>query len=452
MGAADSSGTQAFTTKGLATRERILRAAAEVILSEGLTGFSNEKVRQAASVSGSQLSHYFDDRQSLIRAVLERQIEVVLDFHRQPALHGLDTFTDWEHWADLNMRYLRKIGYRSTPTYHTLAGQLAKSDDETRRTFANGYWRWVDLLTESFQRMKDRGVLVSAAEPRQLALVVVAGHQGAGTLAFAYRQSWPLADMTRFIVNYLRLFAVDPAERVPRPPRRRRGRPVDPAADTEPGDARYTSKGMATRARIVDGAAELILQRGVRGTSLIDVRRHVGVSGSQLSHYFTDKHDLTRQVIAARRRCVEEFHTQPELRRLDTLPALRRWAELCWQESGSCYLENGCVYGSLAGELLEADDLLLDDLAVGYDRWLQLFEDGLTAMRASGELCPDAHPRHLAVALVGAHQGGTMLTHMTKSADPFRAVVDAAVDYVASFQPVPRKRAVRKVSRSKAKR
>lgn len=217
MGAADSSGTQAFTTKGLATRERILRAAAEVILSEGLTGFSNEKVRQAASVSGSQLSHYFDDRQSLIRAVLERQIEVVLDFHRQPALHGLDTFTDWEHWADLNMRYLRKIGYRSTPTYHTLAGQLAKSDDETRRTFANGYWRWVDLLTESFQRMKDRGVLVSAAEPRQLALVVVAGHQGAGTLAFAYRQSWPLADMTRFIVNYLRLFAVDPAERVPRP-------------------------------------------------------------------------------------------------------------------------------------------------------------------------------------------------------------------------------------------
>ena len=57
---------------------------------------------------------------------------------------------------------------------------------------------------QSFQRMKDRGVLVTWVEPRHLALVVVGGHQGAGTLAFAFRQEWPLADARRFVVNYLR--------------------------------------------------------------------------------------------------------------------------------------------------------------------------------------------------------------------------------------------------------
>ena len=72
--------------------------------------------------------------------------------------------------------------------------------------------------------MKDRGVLVADADPRRLALVIVSAHQGGGTLAFTYRAEWPHADAIRFAVNYLRMFATDPAERVPRPPRRPRGR------------------------------------------------------------------------------------------------------------------------------------------------------------------------------------------------------------------------------------
>ncbi|MDT5083005.1 MAG: hypothetical protein QOJ61_48, partial [Mycobacterium sp.] len=43
-------------------------------------------------------------------------------------------------------------------------------------------------------------------------------------LSFTYRTEWPHADAVRFAVNYLRMFAADPAERVPRAPRRPRGR------------------------------------------------------------------------------------------------------------------------------------------------------------------------------------------------------------------------------------
>ena len=157
-----------MTAKGRATRERILQAAAELILAEGLSGLSLDKVRKAASVSGSQLTHYYADKRALIRAVITRQIEVVLDFHRQPKLGGLDTFDDFERWIDLNVRYLRRIGYDRTPTYHALTGQLAKSDDVTRQTLASGYARWIELLEQSFQRMKDRGVLVTKS-PAQTA-------------------------------------------------------------------------------------------------------------------------------------------------------------------------------------------------------------------------------------------------------------------------------------------
>jgi AcrR family transcriptional regulator len=216
---------QRLTAKGRATRDRIVRAAAQLIVTEGLSASNMENVRKAASVSGSQLAHYFADKSALIRAVIRRQIGVVLDFHRQPKLRGLDSFDDFERWIDLNMRYLRRIGTGGgTPTYHALTAQLAKSDDATRATLGAGYWQWVELLEAAIQRMKDHGILDANADARRLALLIVSAHQGGGTLAFTYRAEWPHADATRFAVNYLRMFATDPAERVPRPARRPRRR------------------------------------------------------------------------------------------------------------------------------------------------------------------------------------------------------------------------------------
>jgi AcrR family transcriptional regulator len=220
---ADVHDDRRLTAKGRATRDRIVQVAAELILTDGLSALNMDALRKAASVSGSQLAHYFTDKRALIRAVVARQIDVVLDFHRQPKLRALDTFDDFERWIDLNMRYLRRIGYSGTPTYHALAGQLGKSDTATRETLAAGYWRWIQLLEQAIQRMKDHRVLGAHADPRELALVIVSAHQGGATLSFTYGAEWPHADALRFAVNYLRMFAADPAERMPRRPRRPRG-------------------------------------------------------------------------------------------------------------------------------------------------------------------------------------------------------------------------------------
>jgi TetR/AcrR family transcriptional regulator, transcriptional repressor for nem operon len=205
--------------------------------------------------------------------------------------------------------------------------------------------------------------------------------------------------------------------------------------------ARFTRKGLEVRKRIVDATAELMFAHGVEGTSLEDVRGSAGVSGSQIAHYFDDKRDLTRRVIAARRDDVRDFHSQRQLGALDSVEALQAWADACVADIDNVYRRGGCVYGSLAGELLEADDQIHDDLAAGYDEWIGLFRTGLAAMRRRGDLREEADPRHLAVALVTAHQGGAMLTYATGSPEPLRAAVNAAVDYVRSFAPRRRRKA-----------
>jgi AcrR family transcriptional regulator len=436
MGHPEVQNEQRLTPKGRATRDRIVRAAAELIITEGLSAANMESVRKAASVSGSQLEHYFADKSALIRAVVRRQIDTVLEFHRQTRLHELESFDDFERWIDVNMRYLRRIGTSGgTPTYHALTAQLAKSNDATRATLAEGYAQWINLLQRAIQRMKDRGVLVAAAEPRQLALAIVSAHQGGGTLAFTYRAEWPHANATRFAVNYLRMFATDPAERIARPPRRRRSRRAasKTAKTRHDNPSRLTPKGTATRARIVAAAARLMFERGVANTSIAEVRNAAGVGGSQISHYFGNKRDLTRQVVVARGADVVAFHSQSRLGALDSLEHLQAWADACIADIDSVYRKGGCVYGSLAGELIDSDDEVRDDLAAGYDQWLELFETGLNAMQRRGDLQPDADLRHLAVSLVVAHQGGAMLTHATADAEPLRVAVSAAVDYVRSF-------------------
>lgn len=204
-----------------------------------------------------------------------------------------------------------------------------------------------------------------------------------------------------------------------------------------PDDAvpRFTRKGRATRARIVDAAAKLMFRRGVAGTSVDEVRKTAAVSGSQISHYFRDKHDLTREVINARREHVREFHSRPRLGALDSLDALQAWADANVADINAVYRKGGCVYGSLAGELVEADAEIHGDLAAGYDQWIDLLQAGLTEMRRRGDLRPEADPRYLAVSLVTAHQGGALITFITDSPEPLRAAVNAAVEYVRSFAP-----------------
>ena len=58
---ADLHDDRRLTAKGRATRDRIVKVAAELILSDGLSALNMDALRKAASVSGSQLAHYFTD-------------------------------------------------------------------------------------------------------------------------------------------------------------------------------------------------------------------------------------------------------------------------------------------------------------------------------------------------------------------------------------------------------
>ena len=66
------------TARGRAARDRIIQAAAELIGERGVAATSLDDVIDRAGASKSQLYHYFEDRASLLRAVVVHNTEAVL--------------------------------------------------------------------------------------------------------------------------------------------------------------------------------------------------------------------------------------------------------------------------------------------------------------------------------------------------------------------------------------
>ncbi len=191
-----------------------------------------------------------------------------------------------------------------------------------------------------------------------------------------------------------------------------------------------TSRGRATRERIVGASMQLMVRQGVAATSLDDVRAGAAVSKSQLYHYFADKEDLVHAVVA---RTVDEVvGSQPA--DLSTWRAIGAWFDALVALQVDRQATGGCPIGGLVGELADHDAQARALLADGYDRWEAPLRTGLETMRRRGRLRPDTDAGVLAIATLCSIQGGLVLTQARRDPRQLRIALDAALAHLRSFR------------------
>ena len=152
-----------ITRKGQATRERIVAAAATLMYERGAAGASTEDVQAAAGVSASQLYHYFADKRSLTRAVIDYQIDAILGF-QEPLLAELDSLKALRGWAAAIVDIQRGNEFRGGCPLGSLANELAETDNAAREDVVAGYRRWHDAIRDGLVVLRDRGGLVDSAD------------------------------------------------------------------------------------------------------------------------------------------------------------------------------------------------------------------------------------------------------------------------------------------------
>lgn len=208
-----------------------------------------------------------------------------------------------------------------------------------------------------------------------------------------------------------------------------------------------TAKGRATQDRIVAAAARLMCTRGVAATSTEDVRAAANVSSSQIYHYFADKRSLTRAVIEHQTDVIVGTQ-ETMLGRLDTVDALRAWAEFIVTLQRNGGYRGGCPLGTLASELAENDTDAREDLAASYRRWQRAIRAGLAAMADRGEFVAGTDVDRLATALLTALQGGLLLSKTLRDGEPLETGLNTMIDHIESFTAAGSSPVTRETSRS----
>jgi TetR/AcrR family transcriptional repressor of nem operon len=180
-----------ITKRGRETRQRIISAAAALMFEHGVAETTLEDIRAAAGVSGSQVYHYFADKQALVRAVIDYQTDVVLD-SQADHLDAMDTVSGLRAWRDFIVEHQRRLQCRGGCPIGALGAEVAETDAVARMAVAGGFHRWEDRIRNGLRTMQARGDLPESIDADDLALALLAALQGGLLLTQIRRDTRPL--------------------------------------------------------------------------------------------------------------------------------------------------------------------------------------------------------------------------------------------------------------------
>lgn len=196
------------TLRGRATRDRIVRVACELTAACGAAGTAVDDVCARAHVSKGQLYHYFDNRDDLIRAVVNATNDDV-NALQADLLQQCDSLGGIERYLDALVALQEHRHARGGCPIGSLAGQLSETDEGARLAIADGLERWESDLRAGLESMARREELTPDANPTQLATQTLAILQGGLLLTQVRRDPAQIRTAANAILALIRAALAD---------------------------------------------------------------------------------------------------------------------------------------------------------------------------------------------------------------------------------------------------
>ncbi|WP_031516425.1 TetR/AcrR family transcriptional regulator [Streptomyces sp. NRRL F-5123] len=197
---------------------------------------------------------------------------------------------------------------------------------------------------------------------------------------------------------------------------------------------KLTTRGAATRDRILEGASAEIRRQGVFSVTLDDVLAATSTSKSQLFHYFPGGKEELFLAVARYEADRVLADQQPELGTLTSWEGWQAWREKVvghYRAQGQdCPLS---IAVSQAGRSTPATRAVVAELM---EHWQSALAVGVAHMRAAGRTAPDLDPQRAAAALLAAIQGGVLLLMSTGSLAHLEAALDEGIAALRRGAPV----------------
>ena len=187
-----------------------------------------------------------------------------------------------------------------------------------------------------------------------------------------------------------------------------------------------TAKGLATRRRIIEGAAAEIRERGVAVTTLDDVRARTQTSKSQVFHYFPGGKEQLLLAVAQHEAELVLSDQQPYLGALTSWEAWQRWRDVVVDR----YRRQGqqCPLAVLMSEIGRTTTGSQAVTTALMRQWHAEIAAGIRHMQREGNIASSLDADRSAAALLAGIQGGVGIMLSTGDLGYLEAALDIGID------------------------
>jgi len=185
------------------TKTRLLESAERLMLSKGYAATTVEEICETAKLTKGSFFHYFDSKDDLGRAVLERFCVSAEQLHAACCGVERDPLKRVYNYIDATIKLSQDPTMSKGCLLGTFAQELCDGYPKIKRVCEQGFKSWADQFGKELAQAKARYAPKVSFEPRDVAEYFIAVVEGALILAKAHGDPKVVARMLRHFRAYV---------------------------------------------------------------------------------------------------------------------------------------------------------------------------------------------------------------------------------------------------------
>jgi AcrR family transcriptional regulator len=194
------------SAKGVQTKARIIRAAADLFHKQGVSATSPDDVIETSNTGKGQFYHYFKSKEGLVHEVLQSHLHAIKT-GTAPIDYEISSWQDLESWFLSHVQLQSTFGMKRGCPFGTIGNEVREGDELIRQDLSLIFEVMKSKLAAFFIREKAKSRLSKDAKEDHLADFCIAAVQGAMLMGKIQRNSAVTEVSLREAFSHLRSYA-----------------------------------------------------------------------------------------------------------------------------------------------------------------------------------------------------------------------------------------------------
>jgi TetR/AcrR family transcriptional repressor of nem operon len=178
------------TPRGRASWQRIVDVACDLFYRQGVAATGLNEIIAGSGTGKGQLYHFFADKDALVLAVIETQVESAVAAETAH-FAAMTTAADLRAWVDAAVASHSQADSARCPL-GALVAEVAEHDPRLRAGLDAGFRRWHDAIRNGLERLQRSAVVRADRDPDELAELLLCAYEGGALMSAVRAHTGPL--------------------------------------------------------------------------------------------------------------------------------------------------------------------------------------------------------------------------------------------------------------------